>query len=36
MVAKGDQKLTDFSYTPATVMFGDAAPTVMTAPRRGA
>ena len=31
MVAKGDQKLTDFSYTPATVMFGDAAPTV-TAP----
>ena len=31
MVAKGDQKLTDFSYTPSTVMFGDAAPTV-TAP----
>ena len=31
MVAKGDQKLTDFSYTPATVMFGDAAPT-LTAP----
>ena len=27
MVAKGDQKLTDFSYRPATVMFGDAAPT---------
>ena len=31
MVAKGDQKLTDFSYTPATVMFGDTAPT-LTAP----
>ena len=33
MVAKGDQKLTDFSYRPATVTFGDAAPTV-TAPTR--
>ena len=28
VVDKGDQELTDFSYSPATVRFGDAAPTV--------
>ena len=28
-VAKGDQTLVDFSYSPHTVTFGDSAPTVM-------